>query len=774
MRFALGNVLEESASDPGFKIPPARLRENLEPGDLAELMLLSENLQEAAPAWATVTDVIGPGFYSGVFENGEPVEFGAENVSDIAPGGSPSMGAKEPDPFNILRRQSSTTPPEPDPFNILRKGPGRRPSVFQVFRQEPRPEPPPPPDPAQPAPTPRKGFFDWLDIFRRKPKVEVEPIPAAERRRYPESAPGLPGTVIEKPAETPAPPSPAEPPHPTVVIEAPAQSAGSGALVVAPAEPPQDLFTIIAPPVSAPPPPPVRTGGLVVAEERLPAAPAGAAPDVFEILAPPPAAAPPAGGLVVRETDLPAVAEPLDAFNMIVAPEEATGGLVPSAPASPFEILAPEPSPFDILVPETPTGLVPAAPPGQISVFDVLEQPSGGAVAPYDPKALDPFSMIAPEPGTAPPPPAGWGGWGGYAPTTPPAAAAPSTEEGEEEEPRKKKPKRKPKTPTPPKWVQKNGKWVYPSPEDMARWFKESWNLPGLWETIRDQRTDPMFQEAVFNEDWDGAIPLETIAYASPDEWEQVSRYFDIPDEVLMPMVQQVHKLYDEGIDPSDEEENLNEFVQNFYHSSVSPALALLMPKDIPGFLFVTGYEDQVVFAYFEDMPKEERRRIEAENRRIAAEEKAQEDARKAAMRRIWGKMPTPKELIPFLEEKFDLDEMFRFIKQERKKPAFKETMEDEGQAVIFLDMAADETKNYYELMAYYFSLPPEIFDLYLGAKPPLERELWGEVLNEFFENIGEALDSLKPKALPGRFRVADDGETNNLYVQYVEEPDND
>ena len=491
------------------------------------------------------------------------------------------MGAKEPDPFNILRRPKASAPPEPDPFNILRKSEGRRESPFQVFRHSPRPEPPPPPNPERPAPTPRKGFFDWLDIFRKKPKVEVEPIPAAERRRTAEAAPGLPGPQIERPAEPPVPSAPPGPPPPTVVIEAPAPSA-PGALVVALAEPPADLFSIIAPPMSAPPPPPVR-GGLIVAEPQLPTA-AVPAPDVFEILAPPPAAPPPAGGLVVRETDLPAVAEPLDAFNMIVAPaEEAPGGLVPSAPQGPFEILAPESSPFDILVPEAQGGgIVPAAAPGEMSVFDVLDKPSGGAVAPYDTRALDPFSMISPEPGAAAPPPPGWGGWGGYAAPAPPAAAAAEEEEEEEEEPRKKKPKRKPKTPTPPKWIKRGNKWVYPSVDGMARWFKESWNLQGLWDTIREMRTDPEFQEAVAEEDWDGAIPLETIAYASPDEYEQVARYFDMPTEAILPMVEKIHEKYDKQEEPYEEEEELHEFLQGFYQESVTPALDKLMPKDIP------------------------------------------------------------------------------------------------------------------------------------------------------------------------------------------------
>lgn len=781
MRFALGNVVEESLANPGYEIPPARLRESLEPGDLAELMLLSDTLEKATPAWAEVTDVLGPGIYAGIFESGEPVEFGAEHVSDLAPreGPSPTMGAKNPDPFEILRRRPKPEGQrEPDPFEILRQPKTRRPSPYQILREDTEPPQAPPPAGAKApeAPKPqRRSFFDFINIFRRKPKVDVGPIPEAERRAAPSFIPGLPAPVIEAPpppprqAEPPAPPAPA----PMVIIAPPPPPApAAGGLVVVPEGVPQDLFTILAPAPDAPPPARPPSGGLIVSEPMMPA-PLAPEADVFEILAPAPAERPPAGGLVVRGEDLPApLSEPLDAFTMIVPAAPPPGTLAPVGPATPFDILAPaqEMTPFDILVPEASEerGMVSsAAPGGAMSVFDILETPGGSELAPYDPKALDPFSMIAPEAPAAGVPPfvPTWGG-GSYTPT-------PVEEEPEVEEPRKKKPRKKRDEPIPPKWTKRGDKWVMPSPQAMEKYLREIWNLERLWDAVREYRTDPNFQEAVEAEDFDGAIPLETIAHGGPGEYDDIEKYFGIPKEVMGPQLEKIYEMADRGEDPSQEEEELWEFLQDFYSNSVNPGVDLVTPKDIPGHVYVTNYEDQIVFAYFEEMSPAERRKLDQARKREAERIEAEKEERKKALKRIWGRMPTPEELEPFLEEKFDLPQMWTFIRKERKSRDFKEARAEEGQAVVFLEEIAEEGDESYNNIAYYFSLPPEIFELYLNRDEPLEKELWQEVLKEFFSRVQLAFLNLKPNDLPGVLLIGqDDDENDNLYLEYVEQED--
>ena len=349
LRFVLGN-----AERSGHEIPPEEARESLEPGDLARLMLLSEDLHE--PAWARVEEVLEPGWYHGVFETGEDVEFGPKHVEDIAYPAGPSMGAL----FDIFRWQ----PREPKP---------RRRGLFEKAAEamfEPRPK------------EPKKGFLDVFDIFRpsERPVAGFEPIPEPERRKRPEpaaapprrpppgtfereEAPAPASSFFEKKARAPA-PSP-EPP-----FEAPLPPRA----VIVPPEPPAE---------ERPPAPPRMPFEVMIPEAAFPAA-----PPAFEILAPP-------GG----RPGAPAGEEP--PFEVLPP--------TPSLPAvraeTPFEILVPaeEPrgaQPFEVL----PTELVVPAAAGPFEIL-VPGAPETRAVSPFE--TLGPLAELAPfaSPEAAPPPP---------------------------------------------------------------------------------------------------------------------------------------------------------------------------------------------------------------------------------------------------------------------------------------------------------------------------------------------------------------------------------
>lgn len=736
MRYALGNVEEEVLSDPDLQIPPARLRETLEPGDLAELMLLSD--QMTGPAWVEVVDVLGPGHYSGIFESGEPVEFGAEHVADVAPREAPSfmMGAPpNPEPFEILRRPRSARAPEP--FEILRRPPPPRPpSPFEVLRRGPPPAPAPGTTPKPSPAAPRRSF---LDLFRRKPKVEVEPIPEAERRR-PAAAPHeLPGLPSPEPVPAPAAvPTPAPAPPVDIVSMGPGNPPPAspsvppaGGMIIAPETLPAEAFDILSTRAPAAP-----SGGLILPESRLPAA---AELDIFSILAPeeePPA---PSGIILPPAAGLPTAPDPFS----ILTPST---GLAPAGPVSPFEILAPAPpSAFDILVPET--GLAPF-------------EERGGEFAPYDPQSLDLFTMIAPEGAPAPPP------RGPQGPTPPEEIERP-------EAPKRKGKQRKVEKPPPPEWVKKGKKWILPTPESIIPWIESVFNMKTFWEIIRRDRTSEEFREMVLREadgDEPALLPLETITYTYANEWpEEVATFFEIPRNVIQPWLDEIAKEEQRGDNSSETYWDLEAYLVDYY-TQVTRAFDLIKPRDIPGRIVVEPIEDQIVLGYWEALPEEERRRIEREQQFLEEQEEEKKNARKKALRKIWGRMPTAEELVPFIEDKFDIDALFREIRKERKKKDFKEVLEDQGEARVFLEKVTAEGPHYWNEVGFYFSLPPELLAVYLDREKPLQQEFWDEVLNEFFSRISDAFDEIKPRDLPGMIVVDGSEDDEDLYLQYFEQ----
>lgn len=743
MMYALGNVQEEQRADPEFRIPPGSIRENLEPGDLAEILLLSERISE--PAWVQVVEVLGPGLYAGLLRSGASVEFGAEHVADVVPLEDlppPSMGASEP--FEVLRRAPPPRPP--DPFEVLRRPPPRRPSPFEVLR---RPPPPPvrEPEPVPaPPPAPKKGFFERFNVFRRKPKVEVEPIPAAERRQAPPPRgpfPELPAPVEVRTYESAPPP---------------------------PIVPPERPSTALVPSSEAVVPEP-QPSSLIVPGPRAPSA---LAPDAFTMLVPLDQPASRAGMVIPRASDLPASASP-NVFD-ILAP--APGGLAPMGPSSAFDILAPQPksgglapaaptSAFDILVPsEDPTSLAPLeSRPGGMSVFDVLA-PDPGVIAPYDPGALDPFTMVALPPAPASSPERDTEDW----------IRARGEEFDAVVDSRKKEKPRKVQAPPPPPWSRKGKKWIMPSPRDLVPWLEGVFDMERLWESVRKDRLLDDFRQMVIEQEETGEsafIPYETIAYSYADWAENVAEWLDIPKEVISPLLEEKYRQEERDEDWSDTEGELYAFFAEYY-DVVNEAFALVQPRDIPGRIIVEHWEDQIVIGYWEGLSEEDRRRIEREEQVIEEEKAAAKDARKKALRKIWGRMPTVEELRPFIEDKFDVDAIWKEVRRERKKKAFKEELEDRDSASISLEPVATFGPMFYDELFFYFSLPPEILTLYLDRNPKLEKELREEVLDDFIERITQAFDETKPRDIPGEIGVGDTYDGRDWFLLYLEQAEVD
>jgi hypothetical protein len=215
-------------------------------------------------------------------------------------------------------------------------------------------------------------------------------------------------------------------------------------------------------------------------------------------------------------------------------------------------------------------------------------------------------------------------------------------------------------------------------------------------------------------------------------------------------------------------EEELYEFFGNYYYV-LTEAFDLIKPRDIPGKIVVENYEDQVVFAYWEGLSEEEQRRLERERQHIREEEERAAQERKKALRRIWGKMPPVEELVQFIDEKFDLTDLWKHIRKERKTHAFKDELAENGDGYIELELVAQASDEFYDELAYYFGIPPEVIALYLDRKDPLESLLWQEVLGEFLDRVSAAFDETKPRDIPGTVAVANPEGSKDRYLMYIE-----
>lgn len=694
----------------------------LVPGDLA--MLLDEISQDdVQPFWVEIDQVLGPGTYLGVTERGSAVEFSADQVADVEYGRGPAMGMAWYDAF-----KPSAPKPKAPPAG-----------AFKHFAPGPRPAPPPRATaPPTGTPPPRKSIFDvfrrrgtpgatpveekggFFDFFRRKPKTEVGPIPPAERRevreqhqfRLPPARLPEGGAVVI--------PSAGE-------LEIPEVPESRASLAPIPGQLPDDMFSILVPeaerPSTAPSPEP-RSGAVIMAPTTAPVQ-----IDRF--------------GMLVPEEKAPGTISMAPNPFDLLAPEKKESFGHPGMALDPFQMLAPEaPSAFDILVDEAqppPGGMVIREAPGQLStdsIFDILK-PEPGAATVYQ----------------APPPP----------PKATMEDLYDALKKGDEPE-QKVKPRAKKKA---------KGPWRMPSQAEWVTWIKESFDLKNLWDYIRKERKSEYFVQAQENEEYSDSPPIMPIETWAELDWEAPFEYFGIPDSVWQPYVDKIH--HDEETDGYADEawEEFNTEILYPLGEALDAAFKSIQPQDITGSFILNDDPDTGTWGllYYEPLTKAKKRDIEKARQKFEQEQKQLERERKSELKRIWGPMPKPEDLIPWIEERFDLDAMFSDIKKTRRTKEWKQALRGMSEATMVLEEITDigpkRPRDYDYETAAYFGIPPDVITLYQDSDS--EQELWNEVFWPFFDSLREAFSMLLPYAdLPGQIVVEED-EEDHLAIQYQE-----
>ncbi len=716
------------ALDPDHEIPPASAREDLKPGEQAWLMIELPDRNKSA--WAEVQKVLGPGWYLGRAENGDEVEFGSEHVFGI---NAPrfQMGAWY-DFLPGMRREPKkpeASPPaapggRPAWYEFLPSGPRPRAkgeSVFDVWKRG---------APAEPIKEERKGFWDF---FRRKPKVEVGPIPTAERRPERRSFLRLPGTVPEPPVPQP-PPEPMEPlqeppgPLPQAII-LPEGPRGSISLPEGQFRPPDELFDVLAPEAPGPglpPPAHARPSAMIVgpAAANLPTQ-----IDAFSVLEP----GPPGG------FGPPSQIEPPSPFTMFTSEPATTFGMTQPAAPTPFDILEPSAA-----APES--GLVVRPEQGMTSgsVFDILEPGPAQPMTSYAPPEPGPtvFDPIEPRP------PA-------------PKPARKKSEKGR---------KRRQEFPV----------WEIPTHEEWIKFIQKTFKVNDLWEYIRKDRTSEYFIEEMKNygEGYGepAFIPVET--WQDAWEFDSIFSFFGVPRDVWEPYAEAMAKEEEDVGYPEYAWERMQLDLLGPLEDALNKAFNAIKPSYLPGQFIMSSDDGSGTWGlvYWEQMDEKELVKFEkqAAREREADKREQEEFERKRAVqvKRIWGTIPKIEDLVPWIEETFDVDKMFDDIQKNRRQKGWKSEVKEYGEAVMTLttvtDIGPSRIKDYEYDIAAYFGIPPDVVTLYEDSDST--QELWDDIFWPFFEVLGQAFTMLLPYAnLPGMIRVDEDDE-DRLTIQYVEE----
>jgi len=125
-------------------------------------------------------------------------------------------------------------------------------------------------------------------------------------------------------------------------------------------------------------------------------------------------------------------------------------------------------------------------------------------------------------------------------------------------------------------------------------WLSGLFDLPSLWEMVREGRQDPEFRRAIEETERGGPqaeLPLIMIAQREEGAEEEVARFLGIP-------VGDVERIKREGGDPWRE-------LLNPVLYEIERALIWAMPEDLPGLtLFGLNDRDEFGLLYHEESPE--------------------------------------------------------------------------------------------------------------------------------------------------------------------------
>jgi hypothetical protein len=297
-----------------------------------------------------------------------------------------------------------------------------------------------------------------------------------------------------------------------------------------------------------------------------------------------------------------------------------------------------------------------------------------------------------------------------------------------------------------------------------------------LWAKLR-QESGPELRAALADAQEMGEpdlLPFETLTYTYGkigEAYGSILEFFNI-DPASVPGLVAIRDAEEhEDIDEDIFEDLIRDFSEEYLvpmYQRVTKAFDTLKPADIPGFVVVGDYYDQVVLGYYEEPSEEER-----ENYEKVLEEAEQERLKRAEylkdqlLQRTKGwKLPTKRKMGEWIAKNFELKELWATIKKKRATKKFQRALEKDGEADFMIEEASQEGDPNFEIvLGAYLEVPVYVMKAYTD----MNLDVWDEVLEPMTHIFDEAMEKKVPESIPGSVELGWDFDQQAFGIMYKE-----
>jgi hypothetical protein len=310
----------------------------------------------------------------------------------------------------------------------------------------------------------------------------------------------------------------------------------------------------------------------------------------------------------------------------------------------------------------------------------------------------------------------------------------------------------------------------------MAGQLAEAFDLPKLWDVVREDRKSPEFLESQADADKGYEplpIPIQTTVNYEMDGGNGVEELFKFLDLDTRPIQWLLDKVADEDEEAHEELNDIGYALQEV----LSAAFDTLKPADIPGHFGVFEHHDfgnQEFIGYAEDpddsIPPEERKRRRVQEEQDEAEAEIERIEKLKKLVGSWRPMPW-EQAAEFLDVHYGLQNIAQQLRKIKKTRAWKKALADYGNEVVRLEDFGEDTIDgeLERRVAAYLGVPDAVTRRF--EKEEYLPDFWEGVLYPAFESIEEAWRNIRPDDLPGDLKASsDEGEDFALYYSEDEE----
>jgi hypothetical protein len=136
--------------------------------------------------------------------------------------------------------------------------------------------------------------------------------------------------------------------------------------------------------------------------------------------------------------------------------------------------------------------------------------------------------------------------------------------------------------------------------------------------------------------------------------------------------------------------------------------------------------------------------------------------------------MDTVEEMAARMSQTMDLDRIFGEIRESRPMYGFRQLLEESARhgRPLAIPLFPVTQSEFFSDFAEFFGFPLSVWEVYLHgflSQEEAEIRFWDEILRPLIFRFTDAMDTLKPKDIPGWFTIEQEGAPNEYWVHYVE-----